>query len=114
MLEPYDQGYRDGWHDIHVTHRQRRKRRRLRSAEYALGYDHGRIDGATWGQYPEWADFASAPRITDAPEPLVWTRGDGAFHAATWPVPSPGAAQGARVVSGAIRGPSAAPREAVA
>lgn len=31
QLEPYDQGYRDGWADIHVTRRQRRKRRRLRS-----------------------------------------------------------------------------------
>ena len=54
-LEPYDQGYRDGWHDIHVSPLRRRKRRRQRSAEYALGYQHGRTDGATWGQYPEWA-----------------------------------------------------------
>jgi hypothetical protein len=113
-LEPYDQGDRDGWHDIHVTHRQRRKRRRLRSTEYALGYSHGRADGARWGQYPEWADFASAPRITDAPEPLVWTRGDGAFHAATWPLSLPGAAAQAGVVSGAIRRSSAALREEVA
>ena len=70
------------------------QRRRQRSAEYALGYDHGRTDGATWGQYPEWRDFASAPRIVDAPEPLVWTRRDGAIHAATRPLSSPGAAQG--------------------
>ena len=69
QLEPYDQGYRDGWHDIHVSPLRRRKRRRARSAEYALGYAHGRTDGATWGQYPEWADFTSAPRITEAPSP---------------------------------------------
>ena len=52
-LEAYDQGYRDGWHDIHISPIRRRKRRRARSAEYALGYDHGRTDGATWGHYPE-------------------------------------------------------------
>ena len=100
QLEPYDQGYRDGWHDIHVSPLRRRKRRRARSAEYALGYDHGRTDGATWGQYPEWAVFTSAPRITDAPEPLVWTRRDGAFRAATCPDSSPGAAEDANRVSG--------------
>ena len=102
-LEPYDQGYRDGWHDIHVSPLRRRKRRRQRSAEYALGYQHGRTDGATWGQYPEWAEFTSAPRITEAPELLVWTRRDGAFHAATWPVSSSGAAEGTRVASAATR-----------
>jgi hypothetical protein len=68
QLEPYDQGYRDGWHDIHITRRQRRKRRRLRSAEYALGYAHGRIDGAEWPEYPEWwPDFAQAPRVAHEP-----------------------------------------------
>jgi hypothetical protein len=101
-LEPYDQGYRDDWHDVHISPLRRRKRRRARSAEYALGYRHGRTDGATWGQYPEWADFTSASRIVCAPEPLVWTRRDGAFHAATWPDSSPGAAEGADRVSGAI------------
>jgi hypothetical protein len=107
-LEPYDQGYRDGWHDIHVSPLRRRKRRRARSAEYALGYDHGRTDGATWGQYPEWAEFTSASRISDAPEPLVWTRRDGAFHAATWPVSSPGATEGDERVSGPTRAAAAA------
>jgi hypothetical protein len=114
QLEPYAKGYRDGWHDIHVSPLRRRKRRRARSAEYALGYQHGRTDGATWGQFPEWADFASAPRITDAPEPIVWTRGGGAFHAATWPLSPPGAAGRAGVASGAIRWSSAALREEVA
>jgi hypothetical protein len=67
-LEPYDRGYRDGWHDIHITHRQRRKRRRLRSAEYALGYAHGRVDGGAWPEYPEWwPDFAQAPRVAHQP-----------------------------------------------
>jgi hypothetical protein len=67
-LEPYDQGYRDGWHDIHITRRQRRKRRRSRSAEYALGYAHGRIDGAGWPEYPEWwPDFAQAPSVAHDP-----------------------------------------------
>jgi hypothetical protein len=67
-LGPYDQGYRDGWHDIHITYRQRRKRRRLRSAEYALGYVHGRIDGAEWPEYSEWwPDFAQAPRVAHQP-----------------------------------------------
>ncbi len=47
QLEAYDQGYRDGWHDIHESSRPRRKRRRQRSQEYALGYQHGRIDGAS-------------------------------------------------------------------
>jgi hypothetical protein len=100
QFEPYDQGYRDGWHDIHISPLRRRKRRRQRSEEYALGYDHGRTDGATWGQYPEWADFASAPRISTFPRPLVWTRRDGAFHAATCPASSPGAAEDADLVSG--------------
>jgi hypothetical protein len=99
-LEPYDQGYRDGWHEIHLSPLRRRKRRRARSAEYALGYRHGRIDGAAWAQYPEWAEFTSARRILVAPQPLVWTRRDGAFHAATWPIASPGAAQTAERVSG--------------
>ena len=53
-LEPYDQAYRDGWHDVHISPLGRRKRRRARDAEYALGYRHGRTDGATWGRYPEW------------------------------------------------------------
>ena len=68
QLEPHDQGYRDGWHDIHITHRQRRKRRRARSAKYALGYAHGRIDGAGWPECPEWwRDFARAPRVAHDP-----------------------------------------------
>ena len=114
VLEPYDQGYRDGWHDVHRSALRRRKRRRARSAEYSLGYDHGRTDGATWGQVPEWHDFASAPRIVDAPEPLVWTRRDGAFHAATWPVSSRSAAQAAERVSGAIPQSTTLSRLAVA
>jgi hypothetical protein len=104
-LEPYDQGYRDGWHDIHVTHRQRRKRRRLRSTEYALGYSHGRIDGAEWPEYPEWwPDFAQAPRVAHAPgSPARFEASDG-----------PGAVQAIGVVSGATPRPPTAPREAVA
>ncbi len=67
-LEPYDQGYRDGWHDIHIAHRQRRTRRRARSTEYALGHQDGRIDGAEWPEYPEWwPDFAQAPRVAHDP-----------------------------------------------
>jgi hypothetical protein len=113
-LEPYDQGYRDGWHDVHISPLRRRKRRRARSAEYSLGYRHGRTDGATWGQYPEWRDFASAPRLADASEPLVWTRHDGAFHAATWPLSSCSAEEAADGVSGAIPRPATASRAAVA
>jgi hypothetical protein len=68
QLERYDRGYRDGWHDIHITHRQRRRRRWLRSAEYALGYAHGRIDGTMWPEYHEWwPDFAQAPRVAHDP-----------------------------------------------
>jgi hypothetical protein len=114
VLEPYDQGYRDGWHDVHLGPLRRRKRRRARSAEYAAGYDHGRTDGAVWGQYPEWRDVASVPRIVDAPEPLVWTRRDGAFHAATWPVSSRSAPQAAERVSEAIRQQATASCAAVA
>ena len=63
-LAPYDQGYRDGWHDVHVSRRPRRARRRRASAEYATGYGHGRLDGASWPAYREWwPDFAKAPRI---------------------------------------------------
>ena len=99
QLEPYDQGYRDGWHDIHVTHRQRRKRGRLRSAEYATGYAHGRIDGAAWPQYREWwPDFAQGSTN----------------HAALRAFSSPGAAQAIGVVSGPIRRPATALREEVA
>ena len=79
QLDPYDQGYRDGWHGIHITHRQRRKRRRLRSAEYALGYAHGRIDGEEWPEYPEWwPDFAQAPRVAHEPaSPARFEASDG-------------------------------------
>jgi hypothetical protein len=62
--ESYDAGYRDGWHDIHVSLRVRRKRRQRRSeampetseakGEYALGYRHGRVDGAVHPGCPEW------------------------------------------------------------
>jgi hypothetical protein len=91
QAEPYDQGYRDGWHDIHITHRQRRKRRRLRSAEYALGYAHGRIDGEAWPEYPEWwPDFARAPRVAHDPASPARFGASGA----------PGAAGRAGVVSG--------------
>jgi hypothetical protein len=114
QLEPYDQGYRDGWHDIHRGPLRRRRRRRQRSAEYAAGYDHGRADGATWGQYPEWMEFTSAPGIAEAPEPLVWTRRDGGFHAATWPPSSPDAAEGVQPVSSATRRSARASRAAVA
>ena len=113
-LEPYDRGYRDGWHDIHVSPQGRRRRQPARCAEYALRYEHSRSDGPTWGQYPEWREFASAPRIADAPEPLVWTRRDGASHAALLAFASPGFARGAGVVSGATPRPSKALREAVA
>jgi hypothetical protein len=90
-LEPYDQGYRDGWHDIHITYRQRRKRRRLRSAEYALGYQHGRIDGDAWPEFPEWwPDFAQAPRVAhDHASPARFEASD-----------APGAEQGVERVSG--------------
>jgi hypothetical protein len=90
-LEPYGQGYRDGWHDIHITHRQRRRRRRLRSAEYALGYAHGRIDGAAWPEYPEWwPDFAQALRVSHQPaSPARFEAFDG-----------PGAAEDPERVSG--------------
>ena len=58
-LEPYDQGYRDGWHDIHITRRKRRRKRRQRNAEYALGYGHGRTDGDVHPEAPEWwPDYA--------------------------------------------------------
>jgi hypothetical protein len=99
QLEPYDQGYRDGSHDIHVTHRQRRKRRRLRSAEYALGYTHGRIDGAAWPEYPEWwPDFAQARRVAHDPaSPAPFEASDG-----------PGAPGRARVVSEPTRDATAA------
>jgi hypothetical protein len=60
-LDPYDQGYRDGWHDIHITRHPRRRRRRQRSDEYALGYGHGRTDGDRHPDYPDWwPDFARA------------------------------------------------------
>jgi hypothetical protein len=62
LPEPYDQGYRDGWHDICVTRRQRRARRRARSLEYALGYAHGREDGGSHPGYPDWyPDYARGP-----------------------------------------------------
>jgi hypothetical protein len=98
-LEPYDQGYRDGWHDIHLTHRQRRKHRRMRSAEYALGYAHGRIDGAAWPEYREWRpEFAQAPRVAHAPgSPARFEASD-----------APGAAGRAGVVSGATPAAAAA------
>lgn len=58
-LQPYDRGYRDGWHDTHVRHRRGRLRRRRQDVEYALGYDHGFEDGVRWPEYPEWwPDFA--------------------------------------------------------
>jgi len=99
QLEPYDQGYRDGWHDIHVTHRQRRRRRRLRSAEYALGYAHGRIDGDAWPEYPEWwPDFARAPRVPHDP----------ATHARFEAVSSPGAARAEEWVSEPTPAPAVA------
>jgi hypothetical protein len=104
-LEPYDQGYRDGWHDVHITRRQRRRRRRLRSAEYALGYTHGRIDGAEWPEYPEWwPDFAQAPSVAHDPaSPARLEASD-----------RPGAAGRARVVSGPTRARAMPSRTAVA
>ena len=87
-----------------VDARERRVRPRLPP------WPHRRRDV---GPIPRVADFAPAPRIIDAPEPLVWTRRDGAFHAATWPLSSPGAAQGAEVVSGPTRRPSMALRASV-
>jgi hypothetical protein len=58
-LEPYDQGYRDGWHDIHISARPRRQRRRRRNKEYALGYRQGRDDGGTHrGVLEWWPDYA--------------------------------------------------------
>jgi hypothetical protein len=80
-LGPYEQGYRDGWHDIHVSRRTRRKRRRLASAEYATGYGHGRVDGAHWPAYREWwPDFAQAPRIAASPARFEAIDGPGATH----------------------------------
>lgn len=62
LPEPYDQGYRDGWHDIHVTRRQRRAQRRARSPEYALGYAHGRADGDLHPAQPDWyPEYARGP-----------------------------------------------------
>ena len=65
-LEPYDAGYRDGWHDANMPGRSRwarRKRRAARSTEYALGYRHGRIDGPTHPEYAEWwPDYARGPK----------------------------------------------------
>ena len=54
QLEPYDQGYRDGWHDVNVTRWPGRTRRRQRSQEDALGYQHGRVDGAEHPEAPDW------------------------------------------------------------
>jgi len=85
-LELYDQGFRDGWHDIHVTHRKRRKKRRQRSAEYALGYEHGRIDGKAHPDVQKWwPDFAQG-----------WTN-----HAALAASSRSGAPQTPAMVSGA-------------
>jgi hypothetical protein len=99
QLEPYDQGYRDGWRDIHKGPVRRRRKRRARNAEYALGYGHGRTDGLTWGQYPDWQEF-SATHVVGGPQPLVWTRRDGAFHAATFGDSSPVPQEVPEVASG--------------
>lgn len=65
-LTTYDRGYRDGWADIHISQRQRRKRQRLRSTEYALGYGHGREDGAEHPDWPRWwPDYATAPSVSE-------------------------------------------------
>ena len=59
QLEPYDQGYRDGWADIHKSRWPRHHRRQDRNAEYALGYRHGRTDGDEHPDYPVWwPDYA--------------------------------------------------------
>jgi hypothetical protein len=83
-LAPYDQGYRDGWHDIHVSRRPRRARRRRASAEYATGYGHGRLDGACWPSYREWwPDFAQAPHIAASPARFEAIDTPGPAHGAT-------------------------------
>ena len=87
-LAAYDQGYRYGWHDVHVSSWPHRKRRRERSEEYALGYAHGRIDGAARPEYAEWwPGFAQAPHVVTSP-------------ARETALGRPGAARGARGVPG--------------
>ena len=58
QLEPYAQGYRDGWHDRRIRHTKRRRVRRRANREYGLGYNHGWADGegrdVDW-----WPDFAA-------------------------------------------------------
>lgn len=53
-LSRYDQGYLKGWSDVHHSTRRRRKRTRERWPEYATGYEHGRIDGASHPFCPDW------------------------------------------------------------
>jgi hypothetical protein len=80
-LAPYDQGYRDGWHDIHLSPRPRRARRRRAGAEDATGYGHGRLDGACWPGYREWwPDFARAPHIAASPARFEAIDAPGAAH----------------------------------
>lgn len=80
IIDPYDQGYRDGWHDIHISTRQRRARRRRSSetrtteskGEYALGYRHGRVDGAAHPSCPDWDDGHRAGSVRDLPVGCPW------------------------------------------
>ena len=64
QLEPCDQGYRDGWADRNNPRSgrptKRRRKRRAKSPEYALGYGHGWTDSAQHPGYPKWwPDFAT-------------------------------------------------------
>lgn len=70
----YDQGYARGWSDIHESTKQRRKRTRTRPGweEYAVGYDHGRIDGASHPYCPQWDQVHRAGSLHDLSTACPW------------------------------------------
>lgn len=75
--EPYDRGYLAGWHELH-RHLVRVKRpdggyRNAEAvAEFRLGYDHGRQDGAGHPSCPEWDHAHRIGSLAQLPDGCPW------------------------------------------
>ena len=70
--EAYGAGYWEGWWDIHISTTKRRKRKRLRSTEYATGYRDGRIDGASHPYCPAWGRAHRVAPTRLLPDTCPW------------------------------------------